>query len=67
MNEKSVSLDKKKQYVAQMRDPITHLRDVEDKSLWDGILACEGAACTEENILTYYFQGAGKWTDNLTG
>ena len=67
LNEKSVSLDKKKQYVAQMRDPITHLRDVKDKSLWDGILACEGAACTEENILTYYFQGAGKWTDTLTG
>lgn len=65
LNDENISMEKRKGYVAQMKNIITHLSSVRSADLWDTVLECKAVPCTEENILTYYFDGKQEWTETL--
>ncbi len=67
LNDKNISLEKKKSYIALMKNYVIRLRDIQDVSLWDGLLGCRAVSYTEQNILDYYFKGGEQWSDTLIG
>lgn len=56
LNHQDVTQEQKEQYIDYLNTPLTELKAVKDKQIWDHMLIRSAVSCTAENILVYFLQ-----------
>ena len=57
LNDASIDLEQKKEYIAYLQTKISDITLVEDRDLWHAMMAADVITSSEKNVMEYYLNG----------